>query len=169
MPYLYSDEADKLFLRLNKAEPSIILEELNYVQESYKKDPTIPLFEYDTDHNHAWYTLGLAYEKTGQKRNAARCFRIAIEVWPTDADSYVAYSNVEDQLDLISNVLEAGVEQTDDNRIRFNLSNTYLDLGMPDQALEHLRRIKEKGGFGNEVAEQIDKAEAMLSERNSKA
>ncbi len=100
-----------------------------------------PAFEYDTDLNHALYLLGLAHESQGNLTQAARYFLEAIKVWPEDAQSYVAYSNTEVDLERQIEVLEGGLCIFDDPSVRFNLAHAYMDLERFGKALVHLEAI----------------------------
>lgn len=163
MKFVVSDDADDLFRELNNAEPARVLSQLAFVEEAAHTDSHAPVFEYDTDHNHAWYLLGLAYEKMGDNLCASKCFLNAIDAWPDDASSYVAYSNVEPDPRKIPEVLRSGVVRTNDYRINFNLANTYMDLGKPDKALEALRRIKLNSENRGEVEESIRRASKKVT------
>jgi tetratricopeptide (TPR) repeat protein len=138
---------------------------LNYLETERQKGFPTALFEYDTDHNHAWYLRGLAFEKLGNRTEAASCFLVAIEVWPDDADSYVAYSNTEDDLEAITEVLERGVVRTDDERIRFNLANTYLDLNLPERAVSHANSLMRSGSTLSGIEETLETAKRAIEEK----
>lgn len=160
-----SSEADQLFERLNAAEPAVVISELEFITKSKEYDEGEVIFEYDSDHNHAWYLLGLAYEALGNKKEAALCFVRAIKIYPSDADAYVAYSNTEDKLEEQVTCLEIGLRQFEDPRVRLNLANALLDLNQPRKALFHLEQIAP--GFKNysKVVEAKEIASLILDKR----
>jgi len=159
-----SEEADAWFRQLDGLNAEQVIQRLEYVREAREHENTATLFEYDTDHNHAWYLLGLAHEKLGDLTTAAKCFRVAAETWPSDADAYVAYSNTEPNARLQTEFLEAGLQHVDDPRIRFNLANAYFDLAAPENALRHLEAISGDWESYGEVVEAINLALSRIQQ-----
>lgn len=157
-----SEQADKWFRELSTLDAAERVRELGYVTEIWNSADRVPIFEYDTDHNHAWYLLGLAYEEGGNFAEAAKCFRVSAEIWPNDADAYVAFSNVERDAASQVEVLEEGLKFVDDPRIRFNLANAYLDLGDPKNALVQLNAIPKSWSEYSDVKVSISQADTLM-------
>lgn len=151
--FVTSDQADTLFSKLNSAPAVQVLEQLQFVSRFDAEESERPFFEFDTDLNHAWYLIGLAHEALGNQSEAARSFRRAAEVWPSDAEAFLAYSNVEQDLDAQIAFLTWGLTKTDDPRIMFNLANAYLDTGRPIEAMQALDGIPSKVSFWDDVVE----------------
>ncbi len=155
--FLSSREADDLFHRLDTAEPSVVIDELAFLTDYSFVGDQPPVFEYDTDLNHAFYLLGLAYEKNAFYSKSSECFQKAIEAWPQDVESYVAVSNVEDNLELQVEILERGVQFCPDPRILLNLAHAYGDLQLLGKALKMLQRISPTWEQYDLVTFSIDK------------
>lgn len=160
--HLSGEEADKLFSQLNVASPDRVLRALDYLVKAREAASPAVFFDYDSNHNHAWYLIGLAYEKQGRFAMAADAFHYAAKIYPSDASAYLAFSNVEDDLRRQVTVLEQALDTIEDWELRFNLANAYMDLGDPASALRHLEKIDPALADDTEVNESKRIARAAV-------
>jgi tetratricopeptide (TPR) repeat protein len=153
--YISSEEADRLFIECRALTSRAVIVRLQFVSNWLKKEKKEPLFEYDTDLNHACYLLGLAHEKLGDTHSASAFYLSAIQVWPEDADAYVAFSNNETDASKQIPILERGLQKFEDSRVRFNLAHAYMDLGQYEDAKSHLGKIDPSWSNYKQVEEEL--------------
>lgn len=158
-----SEEADELLNQIKDVPPLIIIRRLRFL---WRRGFGM-LFEYDSDHNRAWYLLGLAYEKIGKRPEAATCFLNAFFSYPKDMEALIAYTNTQDDLEKQVEEVENLLAISLDWRIRLNLANAYLDLDQPQKAIYHLEKIAPEPDSAAKIGERLQRAREKLANRSS--
>jgi tetratricopeptide (TPR) repeat protein len=106
------------------------------------------------DLNHAWYLVGDIHFRICDFRRAIKAFKNSLRSRPDDTECLMALANCHDKLNNARwsrHYLQIALESDPENpRLRYNLGNALLDLGLSDSAARQYVIAIETGD--NEIA-----------------
>ncbi len=123
---------------------------------------------YNSDLNHAWYTVGDIYYNCYKYDNAIHAFKKAFRNWSGDIEALWAIANCYSDLGkpwLAKYYLEKAVGLNEKDELRYDLGNAFFDMGRYHDAITQYKKVGNKDKqLTKLVRSNLKKAEKLLKE-----